>query len=58
MFKIIGGVIVGVFIGALVLEILKRHQPDLLEGIEKKAKKASDKLFESLRESYDFRKTE
>lgn len=58
MFKIVGGVIVGVFLGALMFEILKRRRPDLVEGIEKQAKVVMDKLFESMREAYDFRESE
>ena len=58
MFKVIGGVVVGVFLGAMVLEILKRQKPDLIENIEKKAKKVSDKLFNNMRETYDFRETD
>ena len=57
MFKVLGGVIVGVFVGALVLEILKRRRPELVEGIERKAKNMTDKLFDGLQEAYDFRKT-
>jgi len=55
MFKVIGGVIVGVFLGALMLEMLSRRRPEGVEAIERKAKKVTDKLFESMRESYDFR---
>ena len=53
MFKVIGGVIVGVFLGAMVLEILKRQKPDLIETLEKKAKNVSDKLFGNMRDTYD-----
>jgi len=53
MFKVIGGVVVGVFLGAMVLEILKRQRPDFIETIEKKAKTVSDKLFNNMRETYD-----
>jgi hypothetical protein len=55
MFKIIGGVIAGVFFGALMLEILRRRRPEVVASIETKAKDVSDKIFDNLRESYDFR---
>ncbi len=55
MFKVIGGVIVGVFLGALMLEVLSRRRPEVVEAIERKAKKVTDRLFESMREAYDFR---
>lgn len=55
MFKIIGGVIAGVFFGALMLEILRRRRPGVVASIEEKAKTVSDRLFDNLRESYDFR---
>ena len=56
MIKLIGGVIIGVFLGALVIEILKHRRPELIQGIEKKAKEVTDRLFDNLREAYDFRK--
>lgn len=57
MFKLIGSVIVGVFVGAVVMEILKRKRPEMLEAIERKARDVTDKLFDSLREAYDFGET-
>lgn len=55
MFKIIGGVIAGVFFGALMLEILRRRRPEVVESIEDRARSVSDRIFDNLRESYDFR---
>lgn len=55
MLKIIGSVIVGVFVGAMMMEILKRRKPEVLESVEGRAKSVTDKLFNNLRESYDFR---
>jgi len=46
---------VGVFVGAMVLEIVRREKPELVESIEKKARTVSDKLFDNMREAYDFR---
>ena len=48
MFKFIGGVLLGAFVGALVLEIVKRQRPDLLDSVERHAKRVSDTLFEAL----------
>lgn len=58
MYKLLGGVLLGVFVGALMIEILKRRRPELVEGIERQAKSVMDKLFDNMRETYDFRETE
>ena len=50
MIKFVAGVALGTFAGAVVLEILKRFRPGLIESIEKKAKLATDRLFENLQE--------
>ena len=55
MFKIIGGMLVGVFMGAMLLEITRRGKPDLIKKVESKAKSVTDKLFEDMRATYDFR---
>ncbi len=55
MLKVVGGVLVGVFFGALVAEVVRRNKPELVEAIEFKAKTVSDKLFDNMREAYDFR---
>ena len=39
MLKILGGVVVGVFVGAVVFEFLNRRNPTLLKGIEDKARR-------------------
>ena len=41
MWKILGGVIVGVFVGAFALEILNRKRPELVRDIEKRAENAA-----------------
>ena len=58
MFKVIGGMVIGVFVGAMVTEIVRREKPELVDAIEDKAKAVTDKLFESMREAYDFREIE
>jgi hypothetical protein len=55
MFKIIGGMLFGVFVGAMVLEIVRRGKPDLIKRVEDKAKSVGDRLFEDMRATYDFR---
>ena len=44
MFKFVGGVVVGVFVGALALEILGRTQPDVLNKIQDMARKKAKDL--------------
>lgn len=57
MFKVMGGVLVGVFVGAVLLEIVRREKPELVESIEDTARNVTDRLFENMREAYDFRET-
>lgn len=52
MWKIIGGVVLGVFIGAMAVEIINRAKPDLLRDIEDKAEKAVQAFREAFREGY------
>jgi len=44
MWKLLGGVLVGVFLGALAVEVLKRTRPDLLSSVEDRARDAADAL--------------
>ncbi len=53
MFKILGGVLVGVFFGALLVEVLQKKKPNLVESVEGKARSLSDMLFGSIQKSYD-----
>ncbi len=39
MFKLLGGVFIGVFVGAIVFEVLNRRSPHLLRDIEDKARR-------------------
>jgi NhaP-type Na+/H+ or K+/H+ antiporter len=52
MWKILGGVFIGVFLGALAVEVLKRTRPDLLENIEETAKAAASAVGGSFRRGY------
>jgi hypothetical protein len=38
MFKILSGVVVGIFVGAFVCEVIARRHPELLEGIRRRAR--------------------
>ncbi len=42
MWKVVGGVVVGIFVGAAVFEIMKRSYPNLVRDIEDKARNAVD----------------
>lgn len=46
MLKFIGGALVGVFVGALVLEVLKRRRPGVAEFVERRAKRLADDLLD------------
>jgi len=50
MWKLLGGVIVGVFLGALAVEVLKRTRPDFLAHVEERARDAADALSFAFRE--------
>ncbi len=52
MLKILGGVVVGVFVGALALEILSRSRPDLIRGIEERAEKTANAFIDAFSEGY------
>ena len=42
MGKVLAGVVIGIFVGALASEILKRKNPELTRKIEQKAKDTVD----------------
>jgi len=52
MWKIIGGVVVGVFVGALAFEIISRRRPGLIKEIEHKAGSTASTLLEAFGEGY------
>jgi len=53
MFKILGGVVLGIFVGALVLEVMRRRRPDIVEAIEKKAKDFTQNLLAGIGDGRD-----
>jgi len=52
MLKLLGGVVVGVFVGAMVFEILHRRNPNLLRGIEEKARRTARAAADAFDEGY------
>jgi len=58
MLKVLGGVVVGIFVGALAFEILSRKHPGLIREIEDKAEEAARALLDSFSEGYRSRDTE
>jgi len=54
MIKILGGVVIGVFVGAFAVELLRRTRPELIDDIERKARDTVDSIlsaYESARSS-------
>ncbi len=52
MFKLFGGVIIGVFVGAFVVEIIRRTRPQMLDDLERRACDAVDNVVSAFREGY------
>jgi len=44
MIKFFGGLVVGVFVGALAVELLERGNPALVDKVREKARNLGDKL--------------
>jgi len=42
MIKFVGGVMVGIFVGALTIEVLGKRYPWLLDKVEKKGRRAAE----------------
>jgi uncharacterized membrane-anchored protein YhcB (DUF1043 family) len=42
MWKVVGGVVVGIFVGAAVFELMQRSYPGLVRKIEERARSAVD----------------
>jgi gas vesicle protein len=54
MQKVLIGVGVGIFIGALTVEILNRKKPELTRKIEQKAKNTVDAFATAFKEGFEF----
>ncbi len=48
MWKLVGGVVAGIFVGAAICEIMQRGWPNLIHKVEDKARNAVD----AFREGY------
>lgn len=53
MEKILSGVVVGIFVGALAVEILHRTEPELVSKIGHKAKKSAGALISAFKEGFE-----
>lgn len=53
MEKIITGIILGIFVGALAVEIMNRKKPELTRSIEKKAKSTVDAIVAAFKEGLE-----
>jgi hypothetical protein len=52
MWKILGGVVMGVFVGALAFELLSRHRPRLVADVEGSARRASRGFADAFAKGY------
>lgn len=52
MMKMLGGVLIGVFVGAAMFEFLNRRSPHLLRNIEDKAKQTVRSAMDAFEEGY------
>ncbi len=52
MLKVLGGVVVGVFIGAIAVEVINRRMPGFIRHIEDKAEETANALFSSFKQGY------
>jgi uncharacterized membrane-anchored protein YhcB (DUF1043 family) len=55
MWKIIGGVVVGVFVGAVAVEILNRRRPQLLQNVRDRASRTTRAAIDAFQEGYQRR---
>lgn len=58
MWKIIGGVVIGVFVGALAYELIARKKPGLLRSIEHKAERTARSFLDAFQDGYGSKKDE
>lgn len=52
MFKMMGGVFIGVFLGAFLMEVLSRRSPHILKDVEAKAKRTARAAADAFSEGY------
>ena len=52
MLKVLGGVVIGVFVGAMAFEVLKRKRPGLVREIERKAEQAAQSFLDAFHDGF------
>lgn len=52
MWKIIGGVVVGVFVGAVAVEVLTRYRPNLLQSVRDRAQRTTRAAIDAFQDGY------
>ena len=52
MGKILVGVVFGVFVGAMVFEIINRKHPNLLRDVEDRARRSARKAIDAFEDGY------
>ncbi len=52
MGKLLAGVVVGVFVGAMVFEIINRKHPNLLRDVEDRAKRSARRAVDAFEDGY------
>jgi NhaP-type Na+/H+ or K+/H+ antiporter len=52
MWKILGGVVVGVFVGAVAVEIINRVRPNLLTDVRERAARTTRAAIDAFHEGY------
>lgn len=57
MLKIMGGVVIGVFVGAVAFEVLRRRRPGLIERIENRAEKTAQSFLDAFNDGFRKRST-
>ncbi len=53
MMKILGGVLVGAFVGAFAVEVIRRLRPEILASVGQKARSSADAVVSAFRNGYD-----
>ncbi len=53
MMKILGGVIVGAFVGAFAVEVIRRMRPEILASVGQKVRSSADAVFSAFKSGYD-----
>jgi len=52
MLKILGGVVFGAFVGAFVVEVVRRTRPEIFASVGRKARDSADAVLAAFRKGY------